>query len=107
MSPVCNALTGCTVPLDVNDPQRFGVSTYLDAYLDVLAFEHSLKVSVGYENITGQLGVNGERRSFFWSPDAKLYLKLEFQPDFLVKKPAGVTARGTERTRISDARPRR
>ena len=91
----------------MSDPTRLAVSTYLDAYVDFLVFDHALKVEFGYENITGQLGVNGERRSFFWSPDAKLYLKLEFQPDFLVKKPAGVTARGTERTRIADARLRR
>jgi len=106
-TPVCNVSTGCVEPTDVKDPTRLAVTTYLDAYVDVLLFDHALKASAGYENITGQMGMDGERRSFFWSPDAKVYLKLEFQPDFLVKKPEGVTVRGIPRTRVADARPRR
>lgn len=99
--------TGPVQPTDVNDPQRLVASTYLDIYADVLAFDHALKVSAGYENITGQLSPGGERRSFFWSPDAKFYLKLEFQPDFLVKKPEGVTVGSAPRTQVADARLRR
>lgn len=100
-------LTGPAKPTDVANPTRYGVTTYLDIYADALAFDHALKVSLGYENITGQMGPNGERRGFFWSPDAKLYIKLEFQPDFLVKKPEeGVHVRGNPRTRVADTRPR-
>jgi hypothetical protein len=106
VNPVCID-TGCIQPTDVNDPQRLAVTTYLDVYADALLFEHALKVSLGYENITGQLEPGGERRNFFWSPDAKLYIKLEFQPDFLVKKPEeGVHVRGNPRTRVADSRPR-
>jgi len=107
VTPVCNVSTGCVQPTDVSDPQRLATSTYLDVYLEVLTFEHSLKVSAGYENITAQLGPDGQRRGFFYSPDAKLYVKLEFQPDFLVKRPEGKTALGTPRARVADARLRR
>jgi hypothetical protein len=70
-------------------------------YLDTFAFEHALKVSFGYENITAQLGGDGQRRTFFWSPDAKLYLKLEFQPDYLLKKPSGPLTVGLPRERTA------
>jgi hypothetical protein len=84
--PICGVvLTGCTPAQDVPDPQRYGVVTTLDAYLEFHTLKQSLTASVGYENITNQLGVNGEHRNFFWSPDAKLYLKLEFQPDLLIE----------------------
>lgn len=106
-APVCNVSTGCVEPSAVNDPTRLAVSTYLDAYVDFLVFDHALKVSFGYENITAQLGADGQRRNFFWSPDAKVYLRLEFQPDFLVKKPERVTALGTPHQRFADARLRR
>ncbi|HWP06229.1 MAG TPA: hypothetical protein VNN72_10825 [Polyangiaceae bacterium] len=107
VSPVCNVSTGCVEPATVSDPTRLAVSTYLDAYVDFLVFDHALKVEFGYENITGQLGPDGQRRSFFWSPDAKVYLKLEFQPDFLVKKPDKAVALGTPHERFADARLRR
>ena len=97
--PLCgNVLTGC-VPVAAVANQRYQPATYLDVYVDTFAFDHALKVSFGYENITSQLGLGGERRNFFWSPDAKVYLRLEFQPDYLLKRPSGPRTVGVPRER--------
>jgi len=97
--PLCgNVLTGC-VPVAAVANQRYQPATYLDVYVDTFAFDHALKVSFGYENITSQLGLGGERRNFFWSPDAKVYLRLEFQPDYLLKRPNGPRTVGVPRER--------
>lgn len=88
--------TGCT-PVGSSTDKRYQPATYLDVYVDTFALDHALKVSFGYENITAQLGLDGERRNFFYSPDAKVYLRLEFQPDYLLKKPSGQRTVGVPR----------
>jgi hypothetical protein len=94
-SPICTALTGCVQPRDVADPQRLGVATTLDVYVEVKSWGGALKTSLGYENVTGQLGPDGERRSVFWSPDAKFYLKAELQPDLFAQRPTSTAARAS------------
>jgi hypothetical protein len=99
--PLCgNVLTGC-VPVAPGPNRRYQPATYLDVYVDTFAFDHALKVSFGYENITGQMGLDGERRNFFWSPDAKVYLRLEFQPDYLLRRPSGPRTVGVPRERTA------
>jgi len=77
---VCNTPTGCFDPPPdqpgVSD-QRLTVTSYLDAYVTGVLFDGILDVSLGYENITGQIGDDGQRRNPFYSPYAKLYLSLE------------------------------
>jgi hypothetical protein len=91
-SQVC-ILTGCIPPQDVSDPQRYQVATTFDVSLQVASWAGALKTSVGYENVTGQLGPDGERRGALWSPEAKFYLKIEAQPDLFIPKPASSRAR--------------
>jgi hypothetical protein len=91
---VCGVvLTGCVPPQNPPDPQRFGVITLFDLSLEFRAFQNSLITSLGYENVTNQLGLDGQRRNFFWSPDAKLYLSVEFQPDLLFEPPVPTAPR--------------
>jgi len=78
---VCTA-TGCYDPPPGDDPRR-SVTTYLDAYVTGVLFDGVLEASLGYENITGQLDGNGQRRNPFYSPYAKLYLSLELYLDKL------------------------
>ncbi len=87
-APICTVLTGCVVPETGDDPQRLNAATTLDVYLQVKSLGGALKTAIGYENITGQLGAGGRRRSMLWSPDAKFYLKLELTPDLLLAQPA-------------------
>jgi hypothetical protein len=104
--PICgNVLTGCTVPGEPPDPQTYGVVTYLDAHLDFLAFGGSFTTSIGWENITLQNGPDGQHRNAFWSPDAKLYLRFELQPDLLFE-PRAVSryTRARALTNVASAR---
>jgi hypothetical protein len=76
----------------IADPQRFVVNTYLDASL-WLSVKDLLRIGVGYENVTRQLGEDGQRRSVFYSPEAKFYLAAELGLD---KAYESVTARRTK-----------
>jgi hypothetical protein len=96
--------TGPVEPETVADPQRLTVATMFDVYLEFASLEGALKTALGYENITGQLGSGGERRSLFSSPDAKFYLKLELTPDLLLAKPSAATARGQAREHVAFSR---
>jgi hypothetical protein len=84
--PICGViLTGCAPAQDVPNPQTYGVITTFDAYVEFHFLKSALTPAIGYQNITNQLGPNGEHRNFFWSPDAKVYVRLEFQPDLLLE----------------------
>ncbi len=87
--PICGSvLTGCTLPTEPSNPQTYGVVTTFDTHLDFRAFSGSLTTSIGYQNITLQNGPDGQHRNALWSPDARLYLGFEFQPDLLFEPPA-------------------
>ena len=104
VAPICTVRTGCVEPQTVADPQRLSVATFLDLYVEVRSFGGALKTALGYENITSQLGLGGQRRSLLASPDAKLYLKLEFQPDLLFEKPVAVARRASPTRAVASVR---
>ncbi len=101
-APVCLS-TGCVEPQTVEDPSRLSVISYLDVSVNALVLDHSLRLAVGYENVTSQLAADGTRRGALWSPDAKFYFSLEFQPDLLLKQKAvaSANARGTPGSRLA------
>jgi hypothetical protein len=72
--------TGPYEARSTNDPQRVIVVTYLDTAFS-FTIEQTLRLAVGYENITSQLGDDGQRRNVFYSPDAKFYLAAELTLD--------------------------
>jgi hypothetical protein len=97
---VCNVSTGCVRASSVEDPQRYAVTTFLDANVSVMPVRDILRVALGYENITSQIGPDGRRRSAFWSPDAKFYLTLELRVDGLyqaVRRPPAQRTAALER----------
>ncbi len=99
-APVCNVSTGCVRASSVADPQRYAVTTFLDANVSATAVRDVLRVAVGYENITGQIGLDGQRRSAFWSPDSKFYLTLELRVDGLyqaIRRPSAQQTASLER----------
>lgn len=104
--PICgNVLTGCTVPGEPPDPQRYGVITTFDAHVDFRAFNGFLTTTVGYLNITQQNGPDGQHRNMFWSPDAKFYVGFEVQPDLLLEPPAAARyTRARPLTNVASAR---
>ena len=84
--PICVALTGCTEPLRVNDPQHYRVSTWALASFDYDATDE-LSVSLGYYNQTNQIGLDGERRKPLWSPDARIFFTLTGNLDAIYRSP--------------------
>jgi hypothetical protein len=77
---VRNLQTGPFQGRSIADPQRFVVNTYLDASL-TLSVKDLLRIALGYENVTRQLGEDGQRRSVLYSPEAKFYLAAELTLD--------------------------
>lgn len=99
-SEVCSVSTGCVRASSVADPQRYAVTTFLDMNVSASAIRDILRVSVGYENIAGQIGADGQRRSVFWSPESKFYLALELRLDGLyqaVRRPPAQQTASVER----------
>jgi len=70
---VCSLFTGCVAPMGGDNPPNFRVATWLTASL---AYEltKTLNLAVGYFNRANQIGPDGQRRSPFWSPDARLFV---------------------------------
>jgi len=101
---VCNLPTGCVEAETVADPQRLSVATLFDVYVELQSFGGALKTALGYENLTAQLGPDGQRRGVLFSPEAKLYLKLEVQPDLLLEKPLATARRGLPGRDVASAR---
>jgi hypothetical protein len=64
------------------------VNTYLDVSL-TLAVKDVLRIALGYENVTRQLGEDGQRRSVFYSPEAKFYLAAELNLEKTYESAAG------------------
>jgi hypothetical protein len=73
--PICTVRPDCATPVAVDDPTTYRVSTWALASLDYTVLDE-MTVSLGYYNLTSQLGPDGQRRSPFWSPDARVFLSL-------------------------------
>jgi hypothetical protein len=82
-----------TGPVQVDtrsDAARWSVSTLFSVSLAYVPLDY-MELSVGYINQSLQLGADGRRRSFFYSPDAQAFLALTVALDALYQ-----TARGRE-----------
>jgi hypothetical protein len=76
-------LTGCTdVEKSPND-SRYLLRTQFSTEVSVRV-ARAVSVELGYGNVSNQLGADGRRRSFFYSPDAVFYASVSFFPHELV-----------------------
>jgi hypothetical protein len=83
--PYRGEATGPVTPLGIDDPQTYGVTTWLTAALGWEALDE-LTVSLGYYNLANQIGPDGTRRSPFWSPSARAFLTLTGNLDFVYER---------------------
>ena len=83
--PICSVQTGCTSPTSFGEPPSFRVSTWALASLDYDAVDE-MTVSLGYYNLTSQIGADGERRNPFYSPDARFFLTLTGNLDIIYER---------------------
>jgi hypothetical protein len=93
----------------IDNPTNHRVSTWFLASMDYEAMDE-MSVGIGYYNSTGQIGPDGQRRGFLWSPDARIFLTATANLDVIfshftstpaapaapAKAPAPVVASATE-----------
>lgn len=90
---ICGTIdTGCTqVALSSNDT-RYLLRTQFNTEVS-LALPRGFSIGVGYSNVAAQIGADGRRRGFFYSPTATFYAALSFVPhEFVTPAPRTATA---------------
>lgn len=97
---VCNVSTGCATAGSASEqePTNHTVITLFESEVSVKIVDE-LDIAVGYNNLTLQLGANGERRNVFYSPDSRVYLTATAHLDEIYK-----TATGTRQSAKAPAR---
>ncbi|WP_437978047.1 hypothetical protein WMF11_15795 [Sorangium sp. So ce295] len=94
--------TGCA-PVESRG-ETYHPSTSFDINLNYPVYE-VVDLTLGYNNTTRQLGEGGQRRNFFYSPDAQFYLDINANLDVIYSK---VTGRGKKAEKAGTAgAPRR
>jgi hypothetical protein len=91
-------LTGCTTVRGSDDESRYMVATAFSTEVSV-AIGKGFSVELGYGNAALQIGADGRRRGFFYSPDAVFFTSVSFFPHELAsprtqiaaKQPASLT----------------
>ena len=81
-------LTGPAPVEHLENPEVFGVVALFASEIGVTVLKE-LDVEVGYQNLAPQLGPDAERRSMFYSPNARLFLTLVGHLDAIVDRVAG------------------
>jgi len=76
---ICGLPTGCTEVDGTSTPETFEVVTVFATEFEAYAFD-SVSFTLGYINIANQIGADGQRRSMFYSPDARFYFTVNFYP---------------------------
>jgi len=84
---ICGVVaTGCTSVVASPNDTRYVVRTQLNTEVSV-RLTRGFSLDFGYENVAQQLGADGRRRSFFYSPDARFYAAVSFVPHELESPP--------------------
>ncbi|WP_437281753.1 hypothetical protein WME90_14730 [Sorangium sp. So ce375] len=91
--------TGCA-PYEGSKGPTYIPQTAFDVSLSYPVYE-VVDLALGYNNTNLQLGFNGERRNFFYSPDAQFYLDITANLDVIYSK---VTGRGKKAEKAGIAR---
>lgn len=84
------------------DPTRtlYQPSTSFDLSLSYPIVE-VVDLAIGYQNITRQIGENGQRRNMFYSPDAQFYLDITANLDAIYSKISGRDSKSSSPTQTA------
>lgn len=86
-----NVDTGPVMPEEAPTPARWDVTTLFSTGV-YYAVTRYADVGIGYENLSSQLGADGRRRGFFYSPNARAYLAFVVMLDDLYHDARGETS---------------
>jgi hypothetical protein len=78
-------LTGCAAPDHIANPTRYRVSTWTLASIDYDASDE-VSFSLGYYNLSEQIGPDGMRRSPLWSPDSRFFVTMTGNLDAIYRR---------------------
>lgn len=81
--------TGCVGFGDNPDAPNFRVTTWLLASVDYDVIPE-MSLGVGYYNLAGQIGPDGERRNPLWSPDARMFFTITGNLDAILDDITGI-----------------
>jgi hypothetical protein len=90
---VPNVEGGCVSADRLENSAKYQVMASFDLALSYPLYE-VVSLTLGYNNETNQLGEDGKRRNFFYSPDAQFYLDITANLDSIYSK---VTGRGAKK----------
>ncbi|WP_437593102.1 hypothetical protein [Sorangium sp. So ce1000] len=82
-----STLTGCA-PIDDAQGTTYVPQTAFDINVSYPVYE-VVDLTLGYNNTTLQVGPDGQRRNFFYSPDAQFYLDISANLDVIYSKATG------------------
>jgi hypothetical protein len=85
-------LTGCTDVRVSPDDSRYVVQTQFNTEVSV-RIAKGFSVELGYGNAAGQIGTDGRRRSFFYSPGATFLASVSFMPHELASSQKAIAKR--------------
>lgn len=77
--------TGCVEAERLEDRALYHTTTTFDLALSYPVYE-VVDLTLGYNNETRQIGEDGQRRNFFYSPDAQFYLDITANLDVIYSK---------------------
>ena len=97
---VCNLPTGCVTPERPENPSNYAVVTTFASEVGVKVFD-DLSLAAGYNNVSAQLGADGTRRSFFYSPYSRVYLTVTASLDEIYKTATGKRDKSGNQRRAS------
>lgn len=80
--------TGCVMVPSSPEPSRWGVQTLFAVSLGYSPLDY-LELSLGYGNLAPQLGADGRRRNYFYSPYAQASLDFTVALDLLYQRALG------------------
>lgn len=97
---VCGViLTGCTDVRVATDDHRYLVRTQLSTEISV-RIARGFSVELGYGNSADQLGPDGRRRSFFYSPASVFYASVSFFPHELATSSKQLAENGSASSKL-------
>jgi hypothetical protein len=100
-APICTVQPTCVEPEPLADATTYRVSTWALASIDYDVIDE-MTLSLGYYNLTSQIGADGERRSPFYSPEARFFFtvagNLDVIADRIADQPTSAPIAETRRT---------